>query len=73
MARPDRKGMRFLGVDIDKADFEALQKIAAEDKRTVASLMRVVISDWLAWHAQRTPAGRLKPGDVPPDNSGSEE
>jgi hypothetical protein len=45
---PRMKGMSSLNVPIRASDAEALKAAAVADQRTVASLLRKIIADWVA-------------------------
>ena len=60
--RPGRPGMRYVGVDLDITDFETLEKVAKAEQRTMSSMIRVVIRDWLSMYVEK----KLKDAGLPP-------
>lgn len=60
MARPERPGKQFVGVDMDAADVGRLREIAAADRRNLSSLLRVIVRDWLVWYDDRAAKGNKR-------------
>ncbi len=48
MSRPERPGRRYLGVDIPEELFGALQRYAKANHRTVSSVVRIALADWIS-------------------------
>jgi hypothetical protein len=46
MARA-RAGFEYFGVEIPTADLEVLRRLATDDDRSIGSLIRIIISEWI--------------------------
>jgi hypothetical protein len=43
-----RPGLEYFGLDLDKKDLEVLRKYAFDDDRSVGSLIRIIVSEWIS-------------------------
>ena len=53
MPRIIRPGLEYFGVDVEKIDLEVLRKYAADEDRSVGSLIRLIVADWISKNPKR--------------------
>src|SRR5580692_10138340 len=57
----ERKDVEYFGCEFPKAHVELLRSVAAKEDRSVGSLLRIAVAEWIARNSQGSGSARSSP------------